>query len=152
MMGRQRPVARPANHQPAQLTPGMGYISPRHPGARQSPVPPNMINAPTQVNSQMQRTSPSNRKTPPMMNLGHMTEVPYPSQASMPEETPIIRMSRWKFWLDQNIVLFYFNRILCTHAKQLIVSHLWLQNPFLLYSKYGSIPNGQRGYCFHSTL
>ncbi|KAF6031195.1 hypothetical protein EB796_010431 [Bugula neritina] len=28
-----------------------------------------------------------------MLNLGHMTEVPYPSQASLPEETPIIRMT-----------------------------------------------------------
>lgn len=92
-MGMQRPVSKP-NQPPSQVPPGMGYPPIRHVGARQSPVPPNIMNVPIQMNPQLQRSSPSNRKTPPMMNLGQMTEVPFPSQASMPEETPIIRMSK----------------------------------------------------------
>lgn len=60
--------------------------------ARQSPVSPGMARHP--LNSHSQRSSPGNSRTPPMLNLGHMTEVPYPSQASLPEETPIIRMSK----------------------------------------------------------
>lgn len=60
---------------------------------RQSPVPSNMGGMRPPLPSG-QRSSPVNQKTPPMMNLGPMTEVPYPSQASLPEESPIIRMSK----------------------------------------------------------
>jgi len=35
------------------------------------------------------------QRTPPVMSLGQMSEVPFPSQATMPEETPIIKMSEY---------------------------------------------------------
>lgn len=92
-------MARPRHpHNPSQAhgVPGMGYPPMHYQGARQSPVPSAMMNMPpSQASQPIPRTSPVNRKTPPMMNLGQMTEVPYPSQASMPEETPIIRMSEY---------------------------------------------------------
>lgn len=100
-----RALTRPIKGSPSPVhsivdTAGYAPIHYTGAGARQSPISPNMMghmgarHALPMIPVGMQRTSPGTRKTPPMMNLGPMTEVPYPSQASLPEETPIIRMSK----------------------------------------------------------
>ena len=73
---------------------GMGFGPIHYTGVtrQQSPIPSNLASMRPPLPT-AQRTSPVSRKTPPAMNFAPMNEVPQPSQATMPEETPIIRMS-----------------------------------------------------------
>lgn len=64
------------------------------PSQQMGSIPYNM-QPPAQASATPTPTNSLQKATTAVMGLGQMTEVPCPSQATMPEETPIIRMSKF---------------------------------------------------------